>query len=398
MPNSTNQSLSRSLTRRTLLRNLALTTAAATVPIPKILAQPQFGGSNGQQRGEMGRIAGAFRQQFSVPATSIAISRNGQFAYDETVGMADRQHLTQASQDSLFRIASISKPITSVTIFTLLEQGKLNLTDKVFGPGSIFDNKYGKPPYKQWVTDITVDQLLTHTCGGWPNDANDPMMHNDGWDHTKLITETIANQPLTNQPGTHWAYSNFGYCILGRVIEQITGQPYDTYVKANILAPCGISTMQIAANKESQRAPNEVVYYGQYSEDPYKLNVTRMDSHGGWIASSTELVQFLNHVAGAPGIPALLKPATIKLMTTPAAAYPPGDARYARGWMVRNNGAGPWWHNGSLPGTTTIMVRTPTGFCWAALANTRTQPYNQIDTAIDQMMWNIVRTVPSWNA
>ncbi len=55
------------------------------------------------------------------------------------------------------------------------------------------------------MADITVDELLTHTSGGWPNDANDPMMHNDGWDQTKLITETIANVPLTNAPGTHWA-------------------------------------------------------------------------------------------------------------------------------------------------------------------------------------------------
>src|SRR6202789_630279 len=336
-----------SLPRRPLLHHLALTTAATTVGLPRLEAQPQFGGSNGQQRGEMNHLAGQFRQQFSVPVTSIAISRNGQFVYDQSVGMADRQHLVQAQQDSLFRIASVTKPITSVTIFTLIEQGKLNLTDKVFGPGAIFGIKYGKPPYKQWVADITVDQLLTHTCGGWPNDANDPMMHNDGWDHTKLITETIANQPLTNQPGTHWAYSNFGYCILGRVIEQVTSQPYDAYVQANILAPCGISTMQIARNKQSQRAPNEVVYVGQYGEDPYKLNVTRMDSHGGWIASSTQLVQFLNHVAGAPGIPALLKPATIKIMTTPAPAFPPGDARYARGWMVRNNGAGNSWHSRS---------------------------------------------------
>jgi len=282
MPNPPTPSPFRpTLTRRTLLQNLAVTATIAATPFPKAFAQAQYGGSNGQERGEMGRIAGAFRQQFSVPATSIAISRNGQFVYDQSVGMGDRQHLTQVQQDSLFRIASLSKPITSVTIFALLEQGKLNLTDKAFGPSAILGIKYGKPPYKQWVADITVDQLLTHTCGGWPNDANDPMMHNDGWDHTKLITETIANQPLTNQPGTHWAYSNFGYCILGRVIEQITGQPYDAYVKANILAPCGISTMQIAANKESQRAPNEVVYYGQYSEDPYKLNVTRMDSHGG---------------------------------------------------------------------------------------------------------------------
>jgi len=387
------------LSRRTLIHNLLATTAATTIsPAIKALAQPRNGGPTGQQRGEMGRLAGAFRRQFSVPATSIAISRNGQFVYDQSVGMADRQHLTQATQDSLFRIASVTKPITSVTIFSLIEQGKLNLTDKVFGPSAIFGIKYGKPPYKQWVTDITVDQLLTHTCGGWPNDANDPMMHNDGWDHTKLITETIANQPLTNQPGTHWAYSNFGYCILGRVIEQITGQPYDAYVKANILAPCGISTMQIAANKESQRATNEVVYVGQYGEDPYKLNVNRMDSHGGWIASGTQLVQLLNHVAGAPGIPALLKPATIKIMTTPAPAYPQGEARYARGWMVRNNGAGNWWHSGSLPGTTTIMVRTSTGFCWAGLCNTRSQPSNEIDSALDQLLWNMVRTVPSWGA
>jgi CubicO group peptidase (beta-lactamase class C family) len=370
----------------------------AAVPVPALFAQRQYGGSTGQQRGEMGRLAGQFRRQFRVPATSIAISRNGQFAYDETVGMADRQHLIQGQQNSLFRIASVTKPITSITIFSLIEQGKLNLTDKVFGPSGILGIKYGKPPYKPYITDITVDHLLTHTSGGWANDNTDPMMHNDGWDQTKLITETIANVPITNPPGTHWAYSNFGYCILGRVIEQVTGQPYEGYVQANILAPCGITTMQIARNKERERAPNEVVYVGQYSEDPYKLNITRMDSHGGWIASSTELVQFLNHVAGAPGIPALLKPATIKMMTTPAPAYPPGDARYARGWMVRDDGAGNWWHNGSLPGTTSIMVRTSTGFCWAALCNTRSQPSNEIDSAIDQMMWNMVRTVPSWNA
>jgi CubicO group peptidase (beta-lactamase class C family) len=223
------------------------------------------------------------------------------------------------------------------------------------------------------------------------------MLHNLSWDHTKLITQTIAKVPLTNPPGTHWAYSNFGYCILGRVIEQITNEPYDAYVRTNILGPCGISTMQIARNKESDRANNEVVYFGQYGEDPYKLNVTRMDSHGGWIASSTELVQFLNHVAGAPGIPALLKPETVHTMTTPAPAYPPGDARYARGWMVRNNGAGNWWHSGSLPGTTAIMVRTPTGFCWAGLCNTGTQPSNQIDSALDQLLWNMVHTVPTWN-
>jgi CubicO group peptidase (beta-lactamase class C family) len=360
--------------------------------------QGAYGGTNGRERGEMGKIAGAFRRQFSVPASSIAISHNGHFAYDRADGMADREKLLQVQQNGLFRIASLSKPITSVTIFSLVEQGKLNLGDKVFGPSGVLGNKYGKPPYKQYVTDVTVDNLLTHTAGGWPNDSTDPMFRFDSWDQAKLIGWTLENLPLTYPPGQHWAYSNFGYCILGRVIEQVTGQPYAAYVQANILAPCGISDMKIGENKEKERGPNEVVYYGQYGEDPYKINLVRMDSHGGWIASSTDLVIFLNHVAGAPGIPALLKPATIQTMTTPSPAYPEGPAKYARGWMVRDNGVGNWWHNGSLPGTTTIMVRTPNGLCWAALTNTRTQPSNQIDAALDKMMWDMVGCVPNWGA
>jgi hypothetical protein len=61
-------------------------------------------------------------------------------------------------------------------------------------------------------------------------------------------------------------------------------------------------------------------------------------------------------------------------------------------------GGGNWWHDGSLPGSTTIMVRTATGLGWAALANTRTEPHDQIDTALDEMMWNMVRSVPEWGA
>ena len=169
--------------------------------------------------------------------------------------MADPQHSIQAQQNSLFRIADLSKPITAVTIFSLIESGKLNLTDKVFGPGAILGTNYGKPPYQTYVADITVDHLLTHTAGGWAADDNDPMLHNNGWDQAKLISSTIANVPLTAQPGTQWIYSNFGYCILGRIIEQVTGQPYASYVQANILAPCGITGMQIAAQQREGPRP-----------------------------------------------------------------------------------------------------------------------------------------------
>jgi len=388
------------LTRRSMIRNLSGAAAVAGLGAPTILCtQDGEGRGIGRSRGEMGRLAAEFKRSFSVPGLSIAIARNGQFVYDKAFGIADRDKALQTEQSSLFRIASVTKPITSVTIFSLVERGKLNLNDKVFGPSGVLGTKYGKQPYKQYVTDITVDHLLAHTCGGWPNDATDPMFQHDSWDHEKLISWTLENLPLTYPPGQHWAYSNFGYCVLGRVIEQVSGQPYENYVQTNILAPCGITDMQIGRNKESQRFPNEVVYYGQYSEDPYKMNVTRMDSHGGWIATPSDLVQFLNHLGGLPNSPALLKPETVRMMTTPAPAYPQNSpVKYARGWNVREDGNGNWWHSGSLPGTTTIMVRTSTGMCWAALANTRTEPHDQIDAALDQLIWNMVRLVPAWSA
>src|ERR1700751_541096 len=122
------------LSRRKAMGLMGAAAAMAGRPSHVIWGQRgSYGGSTGQERGEMGRIAGAFRRQFSVPATSIAISRNGQFAYDRAAGMADREKSLQVTQSSLFRIASLSKPITSVTIFSLIEQGKLNLGDKVLG-------------------------------------------------------------------------------------------------------------------------------------------------------------------------------------------------------------------------------------------------------------------------
>lgn len=374
-------------TRRTVLASLFRAAASATVGMPTLNALAQsFGGPN-QRRGGMMQFTEPFRRQYRVPAMSIALSKNGQFVYDHAGGMIDREHTTQASQDSLFRIADLSKVITAVTIFSLIEGGKLNLTDHAFGSAGVLGTKYGKAPYKMYVTDITVDHLLTHTAGGWPAGENDPMLHNNGWDQSKLITETIDNVALTTQPGTQWAYSNFGYCVLGRVIEQVTGQPYEGYVKANILAPCGITTMQIAQNSERHRTPDEAIYIGQYSEDPYKINLNRMDSTAGWIASSTQLVQFLDHVGGAPGIPSLLKPETIRVMTTPSPAYPQGDARYARGCMVANNGS--WWHSGSLPGSTGLMIRNPDASCSAAVCNTRAEPHQEMDTALYQMLLNM---------
>jgi CubicO group peptidase (beta-lactamase class C family) len=366
------------------------------------LSLVQADATTGMERGEIGRLAAAFKRSFSVPSLSIAISRNGQFVFDQGFGFnqgfrfGNVKDMGPTDMSSLFRIADVTMPITSVAIFTLMEQGKLNLTDKVFGASGILGTTYGKSPYGQYVTGITVDNLLTHTCGGWAADANDPMYKNNSWDQARLIGWTLENMALSNPPGERWAFSNFGYCLLGRIIEKVTGQPYAEYVQSAVLAPCGTDVMRIAGNTLKQRAPNEVVYFGQYNEDPYKMNVARMDANGGWLATPSALVQFLNHVGGSGQISSILKAETIQIMTTPSPAFPSTSAaKYARGWMV---GSGNMWHNGSFPGSTTLMVRTASGMCWAALTNTRTEPHDEIDNALDAMMWNIVHSVSQWNA
>jgi CubicO group peptidase (beta-lactamase class C family) len=342
------------------------------------------------ERRAMGQVATNFMNTFEVPGLSVAIARHKRLAYQEPFGVADRDSGEPVSVSHLFRIASVSKPLTSTAIFTLVQQGKIQLNDKVFGDKGILGKRYGTRPYDSYLQSITIDHLLTHTCGGWDNRPGDPMFLYPAMSQEELISWTIDNRPIDNLPGTHWAYSNFGYCVLGRVIEAVTSQTYSEYVKNKILNPSGVEDMQIAGNTVDQRAPNEVKYYEQNGENPYTMNVQRMDSHGGWLASPTDLIRFLTHVDGLGSGANILKGDTIRTMTTACATNP----HYARGWAV--NEAGNWWHAGSLPGTSTIIVRTSSGFCWSALTNTRHQPSDSMGTALDNMVWEMVHQVRSW--
>jgi len=277
-----------------------------------------------------------------------------------------------------------------------VDQGRIALSGKIFGTGGILGTEYGTSPYGRYVAEITVDHLLTHTCGGWQNDSSDPMFRFREMNHAQLIGWTLDHLPVLNPPGTNYAYSNFGYCVLGRVIERVSGQIYAGYVQREILPAFGISDMRTSGNTRKERAANEVVYFGQ-NEDPYGMNVARMDSHGGWLATAMDLACFAGRVTGYGTAPALLKRETIAKMVSPGpASSPSAEVKYARGWSVRNDGKGNWWHNGSLPGTTSIMVRTASGFSWAALCSTRRQPSDEINLALDNLVWEMVRKVSAW--
>jgi CubicO group peptidase (beta-lactamase class C family) len=384
-----------SMTRRRALKQTLLwtvtsvTRCAATQSAPaRVLAADEI---SERERAAMAATAEAFRTKYGVPGLSIAIARKGRHVYEEAFGVADRERGESLAPSHLFRIASVTKPITSSAIFDLVEIGRLKLEDRVFGRGAVLGTRFGRMPYGRHIEEITIEHLLTHTGGGWQNDIRDPMFRNPGMNHEELISWTLDSVPLTNPPGQLFAYSNFGFCLLGRVVEAVTGRSYAEHVQRRVLDRCDVRRMSLAGNTLGDRAPNEVRYYGQSGENPYDMNVRRMDSHGGWLATGSDLTAFAMHVDGFMTTPSILRTETIGAMTTPTSA----NRNYAKGWSVNN--LNNWWHNGSLPGTATILVRTASGFCWTALANTR-RPNSDMDTALDKMVWEMVRSVSAWRS
>ncbi|UGY05479.1 serine hydrolase domain-containing protein [Bradyrhizobium quebecense] len=386
------------LSRRTLLQGSLLSAAGIACRPSPALADPPAELPTSEQRKQMAGLAADFMKEYDVAGLSIAVSITGKPAYVEAFGVADRESGEALTPQHRFRIASISKPVTSTGIFTLVEAGKLRLGDYVFGTNSILGQDYPTTPTLQSlrplgssrspVEQITIEHLLTHTTGTWGNQYRDPMFMNPDLKHRELINWTLEHMPLTSPPGESYAYSNFGYCILGRVIEKLSGRSYGQYIKDAVLKRCGITDMQIAGNTLRERASNEVKYYSQTGGDPYRMNVARMDSHGGWIATPSDLTTLFVHIDGFKDTEQLLTDDSLRVMSTPSTVNP----RYAKGLFITANNN--WWHSGLLDGTTTISVRTNGDFCWSAFTNTRSR--DGMARALDLLVWHMVKTVPDW--
>lgn len=341
-----------------------------------------------ERRGPVSNLVVPFMQKWAVPGFSLAVARDGLLRSAHSFGYANRITREMLTQENRFRIASLSKPITSVAIHLLLEQGRLALTDQVFGPGSLLGTTFGTQPYSARALQITLQHLLEHSAGGWANDAADPMFQQPGLSQTGLISWTLDNAPLTSDPGTTYAYSNFGYCLLGRIIEKVSGLSYGDFVRQFVLNPAGASQFVLAARTASERTYPEAMYFGIFPAAPYELRIDRMDAHGGWAGSPTEVLRFLSRVDTRTPPPDLLQPETIATMTTASTVNPalPGDPGYAHGWAVNN--VGTIWHDGTLAGTQAILVQVADGRQWCATCSTG-QPNTGLGGEFDALMWQV---------
>jgi CubicO group peptidase (beta-lactamase class C family) len=303
--------------------------------------------------------AAAYMKANSVPGLSLAISKDNRLVYAAGFGEADKENNILVAPTHRFRIASVSKPITHVAVERVIKDTNLEKTSKVFGKNSVLGSQYSTPANNPNIEDITVAHLLGHRGGflqiNKDGKASDPMFAYTGTTHKGLIEWALKEYPLGFTPGTSHdnGYSNFGYSLLGRVIEAKTGQTYQNYVRSKILIPAGAGGIVIGGDKEADRKANEVKYYGSggaYSS----VKPVRFDAHGGWIATPIDLLRFMKHQT------------------------------------VFGKSYGHW---GRMPGTTSVLGRRSDGITYAATANADTKVS---DAQMDAMMGEIVAGVSKW--
>jgi N-acyl-D-amino-acid deacylase len=370
-----------------------------------------------------------FLSKHKVPGATVAVTDQGKLVFARGYGYADLKTMEPVQPTSLFRIASISKPITAVAILQLLEQGKLKLDDKVF---SILDFEKAisdaGDKFESRLRDITIEHLLQHR-GGWDRDKSFDAMFRSVRFAQQLQVASPANQraiilamltqPLDFDPGERYAYSNFGYCLLGRVIEKLSGQDYEEYVKKHVLAPLGITDMKIGATRFEGRSQKEVRFYqpgtsrsvfevdlNQPVPAPYGgWNLEAMDSHGGWLASAPDLARFACAFDDPDHCP-ILTAKSIELMHARPEGLAgfdsdkkPREPYYSLGWQNRTIASGKtnYWHTGSLDGTATILIRRHDGRNFVALLNSRVSPVTKsISMELDQLLHRGAEGVSHW--
>jgi N-acyl-D-amino-acid deacylase len=339
---------------------------------------------------------------WGVPGAQLAVAKDGRLVLDRGYGFGDVEAGEPVQPGSRFRIASVSKALTAVAVLTLVDAGKLALEDRAFPLLAL------EPPANATVDPrlaaVTVGDLLVH-AGGWDSAASgDPQSL--PWSRTAAATVGAPDPPdgpaivrfmlgwgLDFDPGAKSVYSNFGFNVLGRVIEQVAGEGYEDYVAARVLAPAGVADMRLAGTRLAERAPGEVRYYpppayptvpsvfpGEgFVAMPYgNYYLTGMDAHGGWIARTADLVRFATAVDGQRGA-ALLRPATVDRMLH--AARPPAEGLNGAandrpatglGWVVQPGPGGlTWAHTGALGGGTgAYLARIESGVAIAFVGNT----------------------------
>lgn len=340
----------------------------------------------------------AVMRRFYIPGSTLTIAKNGKIIYSRGYGYADINSQAAMPPDALFRIASISKALTSVAVLKLCEQGKLTLDTKMM---PLLKINTGEEHLDPELFQVNVRELL-NCSGGWDRKlSGDPMFEEVARKAAAECSPTLRptsdsiiqywlRRRLDFIPNTHFAYSNFGYALLGKVIQKASGQPYEQYIRKEILEPLGLHSMRLG--KTVELAPGEATYYpfpGQEENDSLYPNfrgkvplpyggdfvLEAMSADAGWLSNSEDLVRFASAVAGEGSKPVLAEKWRAQMFERPnLPEWKDKKLYFGMGWEVdtlEGDDKRRFSRQGSLPGAVAYVGHRADGYTYSFCCNSR---------------------------
>lgn len=352
--------------------------------------------------------------RYNIRGAQLAIMDNERLIYAKGFGWADQQDSVLLEAGDILRIASASKLITAIGVMKLCEEGKITTESPVFGPQGILRDSIFLQYKDKRVPKITVHHLLNHTSG-FSRRMGDPMFRS-----ADLIRWTGSNRKLTedeviafqlglrlrDNPGGSAQYSNVGYLVLSRVIEEASGMTYEDYIRKHVLEPAGCYDMQIARNFHHEKHRRETTYYGHAPEDLIESydgsglmrpreygghNIEGLQGAGAWVCSAAELLRLVASIDGLPGVPDILTKESIQKMTT---LNRKGDFPY--GWARMQAKGGVLTRTGTMSGTSAYIKSRPGGVSYVLITNTSSYRGASFTNRIGQTIDNALTRVKEW--
>jgi CubicO group peptidase (beta-lactamase class C family) len=287
-------------------------------------------------------------QKRQIPGLALVVVQEGKAIKVQGYGWANVELNAPVTPETVFPLASVSKQFIAAGVLVLVQEGKLELDEKL--------SRYLPGTPEAWQ-EITLRQLLTHTAGLV---RDDPLgMHVVPTE--RALFQSVAELKLDAAPGTQWAYSNLGYNLLSLVIQEATGERWDRFLGGQIFAPLGMA----ATRRFSLTAvvPNRAAGYVRVQGELRNASIAARDlAAGGLVTTASDLARW----AVALDTDTPLRPASRSAMWTPgrlkdgSPARARGSGGYGFGWMVASvEGHRLLAHGGSRPGYTAYLARYP---------------------------------------
>lgn len=320
-----------------------------TVPVSQLFATDDTGAVVPDTPGwERFDIELARRLVPSNVSASVAVMVDGVVVHAGAYGQRVAAGGEEVEVTDRFRIASISKTVTAIVTMQLVEAGLLDLDEPV---GGRIAAHLGLTAYDADVDGITVRELLSHTAGFPEHDTL--FFGNGATSCADAATTALAGGVRS---GGSFDYSNMSYCVLGVLIEAVTGKAYERVVDERLLTPLGIAGMRMTSTYEL--GPDEVSHH----PTPGRNFMETLGAAGAWNATPTDVVTILNSVdPTTPGWKALSE-ASMRAMRSrvPVEGEPSG---YGLG--IINYGGGAWGHTGTIQNANSMVLVQPDGVTWA---------------------------------